>query len=73
MAELAGDEGDKFLPRFRLAGEAPYYFLLNPLYRGNNPEYRLQRIFRCPLGFIVRLCIDSPTRSYKADPYPRFI
>ena len=30
MAEFVGDGEDTILPRFRLAGEAPY-FLLNPL------------------------------------------
>ena len=33
VAELIGGGGDKVLPRFRLAGEAPY-FLQDPLYRG---------------------------------------
>ena len=52
--EFAGGEGDTILPRFRLAGEAPYFLLIH-YNEGKNPntDYRGLIVFYRALRLIL--------------------
>ena len=71
VAELAGDGEDDILPRFRLAGTAPY-FLRDSLYVGNIPDTGYNVFNRLIVSiFALRrlpfsLYIGGWTRAYKA-------